>query len=71
MFAPLLLARRGSVLKEHIMEGMLTHVARADCFITPPHRALDCGIVTAWWHFRVMGDTATAEDEQRQRQRQG
>jgi hypothetical protein len=41
------------------MEGMLTHIARADCFITPPHRALDCGIVTAWWHSQVMGDTAT------------
>ena len=53
------------------MEGMLTHVAMADCFITPPHRALDCGIVTAWWHYRVMGDTATSEDEQRQRQPQG
>jgi hypothetical protein len=39
------------------MEGLLTHVATADCFITPPHRALDCGIVTAWWHYQVIGDT--------------
>src|SRR2546426_9395130 len=31
------------------MEGLLTHVAKADCFITLPHPALECGIVTAWW----------------------
>jgi hypothetical protein len=37
------------------MEGLLTHVATADCFITPPHPALDCGIVTAWWHYQVKG----------------
>ena len=51
------------------MEGLLTHVATADCFITPPHRALDCGIVTAWWRSQVDGDTATPpqhDDEQRQ-----
>jgi len=35
------------------MEGLFTHVATADCFITPPHAALDCGIVTAWWHYQV------------------
>ena len=35
------------------MEGLLTHVATTDCFITPPHRALNCGIVTAWWHYQV------------------
>ena len=37
------------------MEGMLTHVATADCSITPPHPALDCGIVTAWWQYHVKG----------------
>jgi hypothetical protein len=31
------------------MEGLLTHVAKADCFLTLPHSALECGIVTAWW----------------------
>jgi len=40
------------------MEGLLTHVATADCFITPPHPALDCGIVTAWWHYQVKGTRA-------------
>jgi hypothetical protein len=53
------------------MEGLLTHVASADCFITPPHPALDCGIVTAWWHSQVGGDTSTPrqhEDAQRQGQ---
>ena len=37
------------------MEGLLTYVATADCFITPPHPALDCGIVTAWWQYQVKG----------------
>jgi len=40
------------------MEGLLTHLATADCFITPPHPALDCGIVTAWWHYQVKGRTS-------------
>ena len=31
------------------MEGLLSHVASADCFVTLPHPALECGIVTAWW----------------------
>jgi len=31
------------------MEGLLTHVAQVDCFLTLPHPALECGIVTAWW----------------------
>jgi hypothetical protein len=35
------------------MEGLLTHVAAADCFITLPHAALDCGIFTAWWQCQV------------------
>jgi hypothetical protein len=44
------------MLKEHhTMEGLLTHVGSADCFITPPHPAQDCGIVTAWWHYQVKG----------------
>jgi len=41
------------------MEGLLTHVATADCFIMPPHPALDCGIVTAWWHYQVKGTDET------------
>jgi len=40
------------------MEGLLTHVARADCFITLPHPALACGIVTAWWQSQVEADRA-------------
>ena len=32
-----------------MMEGLLTHVAKADCFLTLPHPALECGIITAWW----------------------
>jgi len=39
------------------MEGLLTHVATADCFITTPHPALECGIVTAWWQCQVEPDT--------------
>jgi len=53
----------------HSREGLLTHVGRADCFITLPHPALECGIVTAWWQSMVAGDTAMRrqrEDEQRQ-----
>jgi hypothetical protein len=33
--------------------GLLTHVASADCFVTLPHSALSCGIVTSWWRFQV------------------
>jgi len=40
----------------HGMEGQLTHVAAADCFITLPHPALGCGIVTAWWQSQVETD---------------
>jgi hypothetical protein len=40
------------------MQGLLTHVATADCFITPPHPAPDCGIVTAWWRYQVKGTRA-------------
>ena len=39
------------------MEGLLTHVATADCFITIPHQALECGIVTAWWQSQVEAGT--------------
>ena len=48
------------MLTEHTgtMEGLLTHVAAADCFITLPHPALECGIVTAWWQCQVDTDTA-------------
>ena len=31
------------------MEGLLTHVAKTDCFLTLPHPALECGIFSAWW----------------------
>jgi hypothetical protein len=56
----LVLGRRGYTLKEHtrIMEGLLTHVATADCFLAKPHPALECGIVTAWWQFQVEADRA-------------
>jgi hypothetical protein len=43
----------------HTMEGLLTHVATSDCFITTPHPALECGIVTAWWQSQVEADTAS------------
>jgi hypothetical protein len=42
----------------HSPEGLLTHVGRADCFITVPHRALECGIVTAWWQCQVEANPA-------------
>jgi hypothetical protein len=35
------------------MEGLLTHAATADCFMIPPHSALECGIVAAWWRLQV------------------
>lgn len=45
--------------EQHIlMEGLLTHVATADCFITLPHPALECGIVTAWWRCQVEAEPA-------------
>ncbi|HZC68851.1 MAG TPA: hypothetical protein VE201_09565 [Nitrospirales bacterium] len=50
------------------MEGLLTHVATTDCFVTQPHPALKCGIVTAWWRCQEE-DTARRrqpEDEQRE-----
>ena len=43
----------------HGMEGLLTHIAAADCFITLPHQALACGIVTAWWQSQVETDAGT------------
>lgn len=52
------------------MEGLLTHVGRADCFITRPHSARECGIVTAWWQCHVAAHPATPrqhEDAQRER----
>jgi hypothetical protein len=47
------------MVKEHTQstEGLLTHVGMADCFITLPHPALECGIVTAWWQCQVEGGT--------------
>ncbi len=44
--------------RTHTMEGLLTHVAAADCFITTPHPALECGILTAWWQCQVEEDRA-------------
>ena len=44
------------------MEGLLTHVGTADCFITLPHPALECGIVTAWWQCQVEANTAMRGD---------
>ena len=63
------------MLTEHTdtLEGLLTHVATADCFLTLPHSALACGIFTAWWRFQE-GDTLMPrqhEDEQGPRQQQG
>ena len=40
------------------MEGLLTHVGSTDCFITLPHQALECGIVTAWWQCQVEANKA-------------
>jgi len=45
-----------------IMEGLLTHVAKADCFLTLPHPALECGIVTAWWRGVEAEHPSRAED---------
>jgi len=44
------------------MEGLLTHVAKADCFLTLPHPALECGIVTAWWRGVEAEHPSRAED---------
>jgi len=46
------------------MEGLLTHVGRADCFITLPHPALECGIVTAWWQCQVEADRAMQRQQE-------
>jgi len=49
------------------VNGLLTHVATADCFINLPHPSLECGIVTAWWQSQVEADSAMRqqhEDEQ-------
>ena len=70
----LFLVRRLHAYGAHTsMEGLLTHVGTADCFIALPHPALECGIVTAWWQCQMEGDPAMRrqqEDEQRQRQPQ-
>lgn len=56
----------GDMVTEHrrSMEGLLTHVGRADCFITLPHPALECGIVTAWWQCRVEADPAIQRQQE-------
>jgi hypothetical protein len=48
----------------HSMEGLLTHVGTADCFITLPHPALKCGIVTAWWQCQVEADPAMQRQQE-------
>ena len=49
------------IQQTHTMEGLLTHVARVDCFNTLPHPARQCGIITAWWQCQVEAKTATGE----------
>jgi hypothetical protein len=74
LFALLLVTEKlGAYGAHRHMEDLLTHVAMADCFLTQPHPALECGIVTARWQSQVEGDTAMRrqqEGEQRQRQPQ-
>ena len=50
----------GDMATEHrpSMEGLMTHAGSADCFITLPHPALECGIVTAWWQCQVEANKA-------------
>jgi len=57
---------RGYMLTEHTnsTEGLLTHVAMADCFIARPHPALECGIVTAWWRCQVEADPAMQRQQE-------
>ena len=57
---------RGYMLTEHThsMEGLLTHAGSADCFITLPHPALQCGIVTAWWQCQVEADPAMQRQQE-------
>ena len=45
-------------------EGLLTHVGMADCFITRPHSARECGIVTAWWQCQVAADPAMQRQQE-------
>jgi hypothetical protein len=76
VFALLPIPRGGYVLTEHTdpVEGLLTHLATADCLLTLPHSALACGIVTAWWRFQVEPGTLMPrhfEDEQGPQQQQG
>ncbi len=47
----------------HSTEGLLTHVGTADCFITLPHPARECGIVTAWWQCQVEADPAMQQQQ--------
>jgi hypothetical protein len=75
MVSALFLVRRTYRLTEHAhtMEGLLTHVASSDCFITRPHPATECGIVTTWWRCQEGADIAMRrqhEDEQRERKDQ-
>ncbi len=48
----------------HSMEGLLTHAGSADCFITLPHPALECGIVTAWWQCQVEANKAMQRQQE-------
>ncbi len=63
---------KAETAKPHLIQVEV--VATTDCFLTLPHSALACGIVTAWWRFQVEGDTLMPrqhEDEQGPRQQQG
>ena len=50
--------------RTHSMEGLLTHAGSADCFITLPHPALECGIVTAWWQCQVEANKAMQRQQE-------
>lgn len=56
------------------MNAMVTHIARLECLITQPHRAVDCAIVMARRQGREEADLAMRrqhEDEQPQGRPQG
>ena len=52
------------------MQGLLTHAATADCFVTRPHPTRECGIVSAWWQAQVEGDAALQRQREEARWRE-
>ena len=48
----------------HSTEGLLTHVGTVDRFISLPHPALECGIVTAWERCQVEADPAMQRQQE-------